>query len=657
MSLYRSCFSRLASGFRTRRQALRFFVLYVTLSSSVAASPDWLQSPEAWANERILYQKAVAELDSGAGNRYIEIREALGSYPLRVDLDFAERLGQLHDMTAEQALTFLHSAAGTPLANRFLVAYLRHKAQDRRWREFLDVLDVVPMMPELQCYYYLAQLSVGDKRAAYAGAATLWNVGFSQDDACDPLFKEWIREVGPDDKLVWSRALKAFDAKNGHLIRYVKRFGTQALQRDLEKLTSVYRRPSRIEGDHHKASERYTDILVAGLTRLAQLNPHRAYQAMISLSGHFEVTDPRRERVSKSIVKHSLFAERSPAPADWLQAQVRALKDDELTLIWLRKRIAEGRWSELISEIGWLSPALREQDRWRYWLVRSREALGDDGVDSLWRDLASERSFHGFLAADRVAEPYMLNDRGAPGPIPEFSVLTRRGVARAQELLALGEQRESKEQWRHTINQLPQQSRSRLGEIALLRGWPDLAADAANAGSDWDRLDLRFPVAYWEAFEKAGVTHQIDSHLLLALSRRESGLYTLAKSKVGARGLMQVMPGTARSVLQDLGERYVGAASLYQPDTNIPVGSAYLAALMARFDGNRVKSLAAYNAGPSRVSRWTKNDMAFDQWADSIPFGETREYVQAVLAYRVIYRLRAGESASLLTAEERQTAY
>ena len=110
----------------------------------------------------------------------------------------------------------------------------------------------------------------------------------------------------------------------------------------------------------------------------------------------------------------------------------------------------------------------------------------------------------------------------------------------------MGERRESKEQWRHTINQLPQQSRSRLGEIALLRGWPDLAADAANAGSDWDRLDLRFPVAYWEAFEKAGVTHQIDSHLLLALSRRESGLYALAKSKAGARGLMQVMPSTAR---------------------------------------------------------------------------------------------------------------
>lgn len=657
MSLYRSHISRLVSGCRTRGQALGCIVLCMTLASGVTASPDWLQSPEAWANERVLYQKAVAELDSGAGNRYLEIRDALGSYPLRVDLDFAVRLGQLHDMTAEQALTFIQGAAGTPLASRFLVAYLRHKAQDRRWREFLDVLDAVPVMPELQCYYYLAQLSVGDQRAAYAGAATLWNVGFSQDDACDALFKEWIRELGPDDKLVWSRALKAFDAKNGHLIRYVKRFATPALQRDLEELAAVYRRPSRIEGDHHQVSERHTDILVAGLTRLAQLNPYRAYQAMISLSGHFEATDPKRDRVSKAIVKHSLFAERSPAPADWLQTQVQALKDDELTRIWLRKRIAEGRWRELSSEIGWLSPALRRQDRWRYWLVRSREAIGDDGIDGLWRDLASERSFHGFLAADRLAAPYTLNDRDPPGPIPEFSVSTRRGVARAQELLALGERRESKEQWRHTINQLPRESRSRLGEIALLRGWPDLAADAANAGSDWDRLDLRFPVAYWEAFEKAAVTQQVDSYLLLALARRESGLYALAKSKVGARGLMQVMPSTARTVLQDLGERYGGAASLYQPEINIPVGSAYLAALMARFDGNRVKSLAAYNAGPSRVSRWTNHDMAFDQWADSIPFGETREYVQAVLAYRVIYRLRAGEPASLLTAEERQAAY
>ena len=83
------------------------------------------------------------------------------------------------------------------------------------------------------------------------------------------------------DELVWSRALKSFQAKNGHLIRY-GRFASQSLQRDLDELASVYRRPSRVEGDHHRVSNRHTDILVAGLTRLAQLNPNRAYQAMMS---------------------------------------------------------------------------------------------------------------------------------------------------------------------------------------------------------------------------------------------------------------------------------------------------------------------------------------------------------------------------------------
>ena len=656
MSLYRYCIFYLAYSCRLWAQALPF-IIGSMVASGVTAAPDWLQSPEAWVSERVLYQKAVAELDSGAGSSYLEMLDGLGSYPLRVDLDFSEQLRQLHDITAEQALMFMRSAAGTPLANRFLVAYLRHKARDRRWDAFLNVLETVPVMPELQCYYYRAQLAVGDKGAAYAGAATLWNVGFSQDDACDPLFKVWIREAGPDDELVWSRALKAFSAKNGYLIRYVKRFASPSLERDLEELARVYRRPSRIESDHHRTSNRHIDILVAGLTRLAQLNPKRAYQVMISLDEHFDNAELAKMAVSKAIVRHSLFAERSPAPSDWLQAQIRSLQDDDLTLIWLRKRISSGHWRELSEEIGWLSPKVRAEDRWQYWLARSHAESGDSDTEALWRELAQKRSFHGFLAADRLSLPYALNAVESLEPLPAFSAGTRRGVERAQELLALGKQREAKEQWRHTVNLISRDTRSRLGEIALLRGWPDLAADAANAGFDWDRLDLRFPVAYWDAFKLAGAENKVDAFTLLALSRRESGLYALARSKAGARGLMQVIPATARSVAQGLGERYRGATSLYRPETNIPLGSAYFATLMARFENNRIKSLAAYNAGPTRVDRWVSHEMAADQWIEAIPFGETREYVQAVLAYRVIYRLRAGQPVSLLTATERQSLY
>ena len=120
---------------------------------------------------------------------------------------------------------------------------------------------------------------------------------------------------------------------------------------------------------------------------------------------------------------------------------------------------------------------------------------------------------------------------------------------------------------------------------------------------------------------------------------------------------MQLMPATARSVAKASKEVYGGTNSLYDPPTNIALSATYYVNLLSRFEGNRVKALAAYNAGPSRVVRWTQKEMAVDQWVDSIPFGETREYVQAVLAYLVIYRARAEQPVSLLTASERETLY
>jgi len=279
------------------------------------------------------------------------------------------------------------------------------------------------------------------------------------------------------------------------------------------------------------------------------------------------------------------------------------------------------------------------------------------GSDAVWASLAQNRSFHGFLAADRVGSAYALNEVSAQAEVPAVDEATRLGVKRAQELLALGDSREAKEQWRHTLNQLPRGRRSSLGDIALSRGWSDLATDSANAAFDWDRIDLRFPIRYWSTFQRVAEETDQESYSLLAIARRESGLFALARSKVGARGLMQVMPATARSVAKARGETYRGASSLYQPEVNITLGSTYYAQLMARYEGNRIKALAAYNAGPSRVARWSNGAMSVDQWVDSIPFSETREYVQAVLAYDVIYRVRSGKSAAILREEEAAVQY
>ncbi len=622
-----------------------------------ASVPAALPATEQWSSERVLYQSAKSELSTGAGQRYSEMRAKLAHYPLRIDLDFAVNIGQLHHMKASEAREFLSQARGTPLASRFLVAYLRHKAQDGRWKSFLGAIDTPPEMPELQCYYYRALLATGDAEPAFKGASKLWNVGYSQDNACDPLFSAWMAQGGPDDDLIWSRALNAFDAKNGHLIRYVKRFASSELQLDLDELAVVYRRPSRVEGDHHSHRPRHGDILMAGVARLAQLNPRRAYHALLALTDDHSLSDAQVATAKSDIVRHSLFAKRSPAPEAWVTQQVAALRRDKLTVIWLRNAIAESQWQAVQQGLQWLSDGVRSQDRWTYWDARSREALFVEGSGALFNKLASQRSFHGFLAAERMAQPYQLSEVKASVESAELSGLIWLGAARAQELLALGLREEAKEQWQHTLNQADLSGQMALGMLALQRGWPDFGVDAAIAGGNWDRLDLRFPYAFWKEFQTAAKDTEQDPFVLIALARRESSLNPLARSKVGARGLMQLMPATARSVAKENGVSYRGVTTLYEPQVNIAWGTSYYAGLVERYDGNRVKALAAYNAGPSRVSRWLSDSQSVDQWVDSLPFAETREYVQAVLTYRVIYRLRAGEPAMLLTQGERDELY
>ncbi|MEL0163200.1 MAG: hypothetical protein VW842_10005, partial [Halieaceae bacterium] len=265
-------------------------------------------------------------------------------------------------------------------------------------------------------------------------------------------------------------------------------------------------------------------------------NPMRAHEALLSLVQDHPISGAQAEVVAFDIVRHSLFAERSPAPEAWVAQQVAELKRDELTVIWLRNAIAVGDWHDIQEGLQWLSADARSQDRWIYWDARSREALVVGSGASLFGALASHRSFHGFLAAEQVGQPYQL--RESPVSIDEIQLKESiwLGAARAQELLALGLREEAKEQWQHTLNQASFNEQMSLGLLALAREWPDFGVDAAIAARNWDRLDLRFPLAFWEEFQKAAVGTSQDPFALIALARRESGLNPRARSKVGARG-------------------------------------------------------------------------------------------------------------------------
>ena len=609
------------------------------------------ETPETLALQRSLYTEALGELRTGMGPRYRAIRAQLDDYPLVQYLDYESLIGQVHDLEPHEAKAFLAAAQGTPLHDRFRHAYLLHKGRDRHWDAFLSVAQRAPRDVELQCYYYRAQRTVGDVNEAWRGAAALWNVGQSQDDACDILFERWMVEgPGPDEALIWSRALKAFDARTPHLIRYLKRFASPRLAVLLDELAAVYRRPDRLVKAVYAVDRYHAQLITVGIRRLARVNPGQARKALENSRGSQPFTDLQLEAMEALIVRHSLFAQNA-APEPWVVETLGRLRDDELTEIYLRNHIQDADWAAVSEGLAWLSHEVRQDDKWRYWLAKTQMILNDEeSAASTLSDLAQKRSYYGFLAAQRLAQPYQLSSVSS-GTDNNFN---DPAVARVSELLALGDDEAARLEWRTLVARLSNTEKVAAARSAKERDWNYYAIHAANSAGAWDELELRFPEAFKSIFQTYAEAESVSITELLSIARRESAMDPLARSPVGALGLMQVMPNTGKMVARQKGIPYE-RSQLQKAEYNVAIGAHYYRRLMDRFSQHRPKALAGYNAGPHRIGRWVTAEVPTDQWIESLPFKETREYVQNVLAYAVIYDQRAGRKPELLRQNELTT--
>jgi len=175
--------------------------------------------------------------------------------------------------------------------------------------------------------------------------------------------------------------------------------------------------------------------------------------------------------------------------------------------------------------------------------------------------------------------------------------------------------------------------------------------------SRWDDLETRFPVLHRHEFAAQARHNDLPMPLLFAVARQESAFRADALSPAGARGLMQLMPATATEVAQRHGIPYRGPQQLLDPAVNIQLGTRYYRDMLRRFQDNRILATAAYNAGPGRVRQWLERSggrLPFDAWIEAIPFQETRNYVQNVLAFSAIYAHRLGTDERILSARERE---
>ena len=229
------------------------------------------------------------------------------------------------------------------------------------------------------------------------------------------------------------------------------------------------------------------------------------------------------------------------------------------------------------------------------------------------------------------------------------------GIIRAREFFARGEYVNARREWYHAERLFSREELIAQAALARQMDWYFPAIRGISKAQHWDDLEIRFPLAYREPIVEQARLRQLNSTWVYAITRQESGFMTDARSHAGALGLMQLMPATARETARRYDIPLGNTNDVLLPERNIALGTAYLSQLYDLFEGNRVLASAAYNAGPGRVRQWTRDMPALpsDIWIETIPFDETRNYVQSVLTYGVIYGEKLGIKQSVMEQHER----
>ncbi|XKE46417.1 transglycosylase SLT domain-containing protein [Halomonas organivorans] len=592
-------------------------------------------------------------------------RAAIADHVLVGYVDYHRLKARLPAATPDEVQSFLEANADSPLAGWMRGQAISAYGEAGHYERLLAVADGEPRGAERRCHYYTALLGA-DPAAAAEGGRALWRVGRSQPDACDTLFATLRArgEIGPDE--IWERLTLAWRDGETGMVAYLggllgndwndARAALDRLRGDFAAITRV---PACLGPDCRGSGA----LFAAAMHGFTRADTEAALEAWRKVAPHVDLAAGHHSAIERDLAFYSLVRD-IDQNRGWVDDVLPQLDDPELTALRIRVALGDRDWRGVLDWVSRLPEAERDEARWQYWQARALEQLGDTAAAEVaYARAAIQRSFFGFAAADRLGRPYALNR--ASTVVDEASrreVAALPAVRRAEALLRIGEPGLASSEWYAAAARATPGQAMALADYAALRGWPARLVQTTIAADLWDALEWRFPEAYRSDFLRWGETHGVDPYLLMGIARRESAYNPEALSPAGARGLMQLMPGTAAQVSRRLGLADPGRFGVLDPAVNIRLGSAYIGEMLDRYGGNRLAATAAYNAGPHRVDRWLERaPEAFDLFVESIPFRETRRYVQAVLAYRVIFESLAqgGDTTgvALLTPAERQGRY
>jgi len=603
-----------------------------------------------------LAKQALRKQDVEAYNKHYAL---LGDYPLVAYIDYVRLKKDLSLGDKSEVDKFLQSHKGAFLETRLREQWLFLLASKKAWPMYQDYYTSNLKRRELECFNLYARID-GGNNSAYDEVAEIWSAGKSHPKACDTLFKQWQIHGGLTNDVAWQRFINAMAKSNRGLARYISRLMDGQHKEDAALFFKVDSYPNYIKKHVNFArnDRRMQQIISHGIKRLARTHPKSALY-------HWEFYEAQRLFAEPIASDSKLYIVKKLASKGYLdeaEALVKnspTLRQKDVLERLIREALRKQQYTKVSQWLQMLEEKERNSDRWQYWQARMQESLNINDAETssheIYQKLAKNRSFYGFLASDIIGSNYALEHKLANvQPSTAFIVSSMPAIKRAKELWLRGNQEEAQAEWMFATKAMNARELIAVGLLAREWGWYNKGIQAMISGNHWDYLDIRFPLAFEEEVNRAASTTALEPTLIYAIARQESAFVSTAKSSAGAMGLMQLMPSTAKQTARKSDTPFPNY-DLLNPEHNIALGSRYLNELLGRFNGNRIFATAAYNAGPHRVNRWIKRNEArlpFDIWIETIPFKETRGYVQNVLSYSVIYAYRMGKTSVFITEKE-----
>jgi soluble lytic murein transglycosylase len=618
--------------FRSRIAKLVFVLSSALLVQGSAHAQKWLSFSSAEDTLFLSLREAARRDDS---TKALELAERLGNYSIPSYVDYYQLKPRIATAAPSEIRSYLAKYDGHAIADRLRNDWLLELGKMRDWTTFDEQYPLFALDDDLQvkCYALASKASKGQNVAEAARMILVAPKDFGE--GCPALITALVQNEQFTVEDVWAQIRLAVEHNNPALARRL----AALVDVPEANIVQAIEKPALVVARGAEGGQANAELFLIAAGRLARSNLE---QAAAALNNAAQRLTPQQQAVGWAQLALQASYKLPPQLADYWRKTDKAPLSLDAHQWKVRSALRAGDWEMVQAGIEAMPPSLRSDTTWIYWLGRSLKARGKpEEAHKLFESIKDQANFYGQLATEELGQRIAIPPRATPPTQEEVARASENaGFKRAFKFLELGLRFEATREWNWQLRKMNERQLLAAAEFARQNNLLDRMVNTSDRTKAEVDFTQRFPAPHSDIMHVNTESLGLDKAWVYGLIRQESRFVQVARSHVGASGLMQIMPATAQYVARKIGMNNYSQNLLNDLRTNIMLGTNYLHMVLNALDGSQALATAAYNAGPSRPKSWRSTlnrSVEGAIFAETIPFTETRGYVKSVLSNATYY--------------------